>query len=189
MPQINIGSVKRGMKFIIDGDPWEVVEISFRKPGKGAAIYETRIRNLLKGTMVVNRYRSGESLEEADVHRSEGIYSYRDGTGYNFMDNESFEQHALPVEQVEEQMRFILEGMPINLLYWNGQLISITPPQNVVLEVTYTEPAARGDTATNVTKAATLETGAVVQVPAFIAQGNKIKIKADTGEYLERVQS
>jgi elongation factor P len=105
------------------------------------------------------------------------------------MDNESFEQHALPVEQVEDQMRFILEGMPINLLYWNGQLISITPPQNVVLEVTYTEPAARGDTATNVTKPATLETGAVVQVPAFIAQGNKIKIKADTGEYLERVQS
>jgi len=189
MPQINIGSVKKGMKFVVDGDPWEVVEISFRKPGKGAAIYETKLRNLLKGTIVVNRYRSGESLEEADVHRADGIYSYRDGTGYVFMDNETFEQHPLPIEQIEDQMQFIMEGSPVQMLYWNGQLISVTPPSHVTLEVTYTEPAARGDTATNVTKPATVETGAEVQVPAFIDQGNKIKINAETGEYLERVQT
>lgn len=189
MPQISIGSVKKGMKFVIDGDPWEVIEINFRKPGKGAAIYETKLRNLLKGTIVVNRYRSGESLEEADVHRAEGIYSYRDANGYVFMDNNTYEQYTLPAEAVEKRMRFIREGEPVHMLYWNGQLIDVTPPSHVVLEVTYTEPAARGDTATNVTKAATVETGGEVQVPAFIKEGDKIKINAETGEYVERVST
>ena len=189
MPQINIGSVKRGMKFIIDRDPWEVIEISFRKPGKGAAIYETKLRNLLKGTIIVNRYRSGESMEEADVHRADGIYSYRDGNGYVFMDNETYDQNTLPIVQVEERMKFVLEGAPVQMLYWNGQIIDVTPPAHVTLEVTYTEPAARGDTATNVTKPATVESGAEIQVPAFIEQGNKVKINTETGEYVERVKS
>lgn len=189
MPQISIGSVKKGNKFVIEGDPWEVVEISFRKPGKGAAIYETRLRNLLKGTIVTNRYRSGESLEEADVHRADGVYSYRDGANFVFMDNDTYEQHPVPVETCEEKMRFIREGEPVNVLYWNGQVIDVTPPSHVVLAVTYTEPAARGDTATNVTKAATLEVGGDVQVPAFIKEGDKLKINTETGEYVERVST
>jgi len=189
MPQINMGNVKKGTKVVIDDEPWEVVEINFRKPGKGAAIYETKLRNLLKGTIVDNRYRSGDSLEEADVHRTDGIYSYRDGNGYHFMDNETYEQNTLPKEQCEDRMQFIREGEPVSMLYWNGRLIDVTPPSHVVLEISYTEPAARGDTATNVTKPATVETGGEVQVPAFIKEGDKIKINAETGEYIERVST
>lgn len=188
MPSLNMGEVKKGLKVLIDGEPWEVLECSFRKPGKGAAVYTTRLRNLLKGTIVEKRYRSGETLETADVHRSEGQYLYRDANGYIFMDNESFEQHTLPSEAVADRIKFLKEGDTCGMLYWNGQLIDMTPPQQVVLEVTYTEPAAKGDTATNVTKAATVETGAEVQVPAFIAQGDKIKIDLASGSYIERVR-
>ena len=186
MPQISMGDVKKGMKVLLDGDPYEIIECNFRKPGKGQAMYSTKLRNLLKGTILDRTYRSGDSLETADVHRSEGQYLFRDGSGYTFMDNESFEQHALPTDAVEDKMRFLKEGDVCGMLYWNGQVIGMTPPQQVILEVTYTEPAAKGNTATNVTKAAKVETGAEVQVPAFIAQGDRIKIDVATGAYIER---
>jgi len=186
MPSINMGDVKKGLKVLIDNEPYEVVECSFRKPGKGAAVYTTKLRNLLKGTLIDKRYRSGETLESADVHRGEGQYLYRDAAGYTFMDNESFEQYTLPEENVADRIKFLKEGDVCGMLYWNGQLIDMTPPQQVILEVTYTEPAAKGDTATNVTKSATVETGAEVQVPAFIAQGDKIKIDIASGAYVER---
>jgi elongation factor P len=149
-------------------------------------MYSTKLRNLLKGTILDRTYRSGDSLESADVHRSEGQYLYRDAAGYTFMDNETFEQHSLPTDTVEDKMHFLKEGDVVGMLYWNGQVIGMTPPQQVILEVTYTEPAAKGNTATNVTKAATVETGAEVQVPAFISQGEKIKIDVATGAYIER---
>ncbi|MCA9081054.1 MAG: elongation factor P, partial [Planctomycetaceae bacterium] len=109
-----------------------------------------------------------------------------DGTNYIFMDNESFEQVELSADVCGEQMAFVKEGAPCGLLYWNDQLISISPPKHVELEVTYTEPGARGNTATNVTKPATVETGGVVQVPSFIEIGEVIRIAAETGEYLGR---
>jgi elongation factor P len=103
------------------------------------------------------------------------------------MDNASYEQYTLPVESVEERMRFLKEGDKVDLLLYNGNVIDMTPPGHVVLAVTYTEPAARGNTATNVTKAATVETGSEIQVPAFIREGDKVKISTETGEYVERV--
>ncbi len=188
MPQINSSDFKKGLKVLIDGDPYEILECDFRKPGKGQAMYTTKLRNLLKGTILDRTYRSGESLEGADVHRSDGQYLYRDAAGYTFMDNDTFEQFTLPEEAVAEKIKFLKEGDVCGMLYWNGQVIDMTPPQQVVLEVTYTEPAAKGNTATNVTKAATVETGAEVQVPAFISQGEKIKIDVATGNYVERVR-
>lgn len=188
MPQINTGDFKKGIKVILDGEPYEMLEVNFRKPGKGQALYTTRLKNLLKGTMLDRTYKSGESLEAADVHRGQGQYLYRDANGYIFMDNETFEQYSLPEEVCGHQVKFLLENAPVDLLFWNGQVIEMTPPQHVVLEVTYTEPAARGNTATNVTKPATVETGAEVQVPAFINQGEKIKVDAATGSYIERVR-
>ncbi|MCL4113235.1 UNVERIFIED_CONTAM: hypothetical protein GTU68_052585 [Idotea baltica] len=167
-----------------------MLECNFVKPGKGQALYKTRLRNLLKGTILDRTYKSGgESLESADIHRADGVYSYRDSTGFVFMDNESFEQHSLAEDVVANDMRFIQEGTEVSLLYWNGQLISMTPPQQIVLEVTYTEPAAKGNTATNVTKAATVETGAEIQVPAFINAGEKVKIEVESGNYIERVRT
>ncbi len=189
MPQINTGDFKKGIKVIIDNEPYEMLECNFVKPGKGQALYKTKLRNLLKGAILDRTYKSGESLEEADVRKSRGSYSYRDGSNFYFLDNESFEQFALPAEVCENQMRFLQEGSEVDLLFWNDQLISMTPPLQVTLEVTYTEPAAKGNTATNVTKAATVETGAEVQVPAFIEQGNRIKIDLETGSYVERVNN
>lgn len=187
MPAINVGEWKKGIKLEIDNEPWEILEVNFVKPGKGQAIYKTRLRNLLRGTIIDRNYRSGDSLQSADVQKTQGQYSYRDTSGYVFMDNNTYEQYTLPVESVEERMRFLKEGDKVDLLLYNGNVIDMTPPGHVVLEITYTEPAARGNTATNVTKPATVETGAEVQVPAFIRQGDKVKISTETGEYIERV--
>ncbi|MCA9025422.1 MAG: elongation factor P [Planctomycetaceae bacterium] len=187
MATINVGDFRKGMKVLLDGQPCEMLSVEFKKPGKGQAVYTTRIRNLLNGKTYDIKYRSGDSLESADIRNSDGIYSYFDGTDYIFLDNESFEQVGLSGEVCGYQMKFIPENTECGLLYWNGQLIGVTPPKHIVLEVTYTEPAAKGDTATNVTKAATVDVGGEVQVPAFIAQGNRIKIDTESGTYIERV--
>ena len=188
MPQINAGDFRKGAKVVVEGDPYEMIECNFVKPGKGQALYKTRLRNLLKGTLLDRTYKSGDSLEEADVHKSEGQYLYRAGDELIFMDNESFEQYTLTAAQCGDAAKFLLENATVGLMYWNGRIIEMTPPQHVVLEVTYAEPAARGNTATNVSKPATVQTGATVHVPAFINQGDKIKVDARTGSYVERVR-
>ena len=189
MPAINVGEIRKGVKVEIEGDPWEVLECNFVKPGKGQAIYKTKLKNLLKGTIIERNFRSGDSLQSADVQKTQGQYSYRDTAGYVFMDNSTYEQYTLSVESVESRMRFLKEGDKVDLLLYNGNPIDMAPPGHVVLEITYTEPAARGNTATNVTKAATVETGAEIQVPAFIREGDKVKISTETGEYVERVST
>lgn len=188
MPQINTGDFRKGVKVIINGDPFEMIECNFVKPGKGQALYKTRLRNLLKGTILDRTYKSGDSLEGADVHKADGQFTYREGKNLVFMDNETYEQYPLSEETCGDDAKFLLEGMTCGLLYWNDQLIAITPPQHVVMEVTYTEPAARGNTASSLTKPATVETGATVTVPAFVDNGEKIRIDARTGEYIERVR-
>ena len=188
MGTINAGEFKKGIKVIIDGEPYEMLESFFVKPGKGQALYRTKLRNLLKGSQYEKTYRSGDALEAADVHRNDGVYSYRDGDNYVFMDNSNFEQHSLAAEVVNDDMRWLMEGATVGLLYWNGQLISMSPPQQVILKVTYTEPAVRGNTATNVTKPATVETGAEIQVPSFIKEGDNVKIDTESGQYMERIQ-
>lgn len=186
---VAVEKLKKGAKVLVNEEPYEIIDINFRKPGKGQALYTTKLRNLLKGGILDRTYRSGESLDEADVHRSDGSYSYRDGENFYYLDNDTFEQYGLPADVVGEQMTFLMEGAPVQLLFWNGQLISMSPPQQVIMAVTYTEPAAKGDTATNVTKGAQLECGAEVQVPAFIKEGDKVKIDVESGTYLERVSS
>ena len=188
MVQINTGEFRKGVKVTLDGEPYEMLECNFVKPGKGQALYKTKLRNLLKGTTIDRTYKSGDSLQSADVHKGEGQYLYRDANKYIFMDNETFEQNSLSADVCRDQMNFLLEGAVCSLLYWNGQLIDMTPPQHVVLEVVEAEPAAKGNTATNVTKPVKVETGAAVHVPAFVKQGDKIKIDATTGSYIERVR-
>ncbi len=189
MGSISAGEWKKGIKVLIDNEPYEMLEVHFVKPGKGQALYRTKFRNLLKGSLYEKTYRSGDALESADVVRSDGVYSYRDGDSYVFMDNSTFEQHSLPADVVESDMRWLMEGATVHLLFWNGQLITMSPPGQVTLKITYTEPAARGNTATNVTKPATVETGAEIQVPSFIKEGDKVKIDTESGQYMERVQS
>ena len=189
MANISTSDFRKGTKILLDGEPYEMIETTFVKPGKGQALYKTKLRNLLKGTILDRTYRSGDSLEAADVHRGGGSYSYHDGDNFYFLDDETFEQYGLPANICGDQMVFLIEGTAVQLLFWNGQLISMTPPQQVIMEITYTEPAAKGDTATNVTKAATTDCGAEIQVPAFIRQGDKVKIDVESGSYVERVQS
>ncbi|MEQ9412037.1 MAG: elongation factor P [Fuerstiella sp.] len=184
-----VEKLKKGGKVLVNAEPYEIIEINFVKPGKGQALYKTRLRNLLKGGILDRTFRSGDALDEADVHRSDGSYSYRDGENFYYLDNDTFEQYGLPADVVSDQMTFLMEGTPVQLLFWNGQLISMSPPQQVIMAVSYTEPAAKGDTATNVTKGATLECGAEIQVPAFIKEGDRIKIDVESGSYMERVAS
>ena len=188
MGTINAGEFKKGIKVLIDNEPYEMLETFFVKPGKGQALYRTKLRTLLKGSLYEKTYRSGDALEAADVHRNDGVYSYRDGDSYVFMDNTTFEQNSLAAAVVQEEMRWLMEGSTVGLLYWNGQLISMRPPQHVNLKVTYTEPAVRGNTATNVSKPATVETGAEIQVPSFIKEGDNVKIDTESGQYMERIQ-
>ncbi|MHC4878225.1 MAG: elongation factor P [Planctomycetota bacterium] len=188
MPSINAQEFKKGLKVIVEGEPYDMLEVNFVKPGKGQALYKLRLRNLLKGTIINPTLRSGDSLEQADVRKTNGQFLYRDGSGHVFMDNDSYEQYTIATEALGEKANFLLDGATCDLILYNDQLIDIDPPPHVVVEVTYTEPAAKGNTATNVTKPATVETGAEVQVPAFIDQGEKIKVDARTGEYIERAR-
>ncbi|MDG2360406.1 MAG: elongation factor P [Planctomycetaceae bacterium] len=185
---INSSDFKKGLKVLVDGEPYDIIECHFVKPGKGQALYKLKLRNLLKGTIIAPTYRSGDSLEAADVRKSNGQYLYRDGEGFVFMEDESFEQYTITTEKMGDAANFLLDGAKCELLFYNEQLIGVDPPAHVVVEVTYTEPAARGNTTANVTKAATVETGVEVQVPAFIDQGEKIKVDARTGDYIERAK-
>jgi elongation factor P len=185
---INSSDFKKGLKVLVDGEPYDIIECHFVKPGKGQALYKLKLRNLLKGTIIAPTYRSGDSLEAADVRKSNGQYLYRDGEGFVFMEDETFEQYTITTEKMGEAANFLLDGAKCELLFYNDQLIGVDPPAHVIVEVTYTEPAARGNTTANVTKAATVETGVEVQVPAFIDQGEKIKVDARTGDYIERAK-
>jgi elongation factor P len=188
MPQINAGDFRKGVKVIVEGEPYDMLECNFVKPGKGQALYKTRLKHLTKGTILDRTYKSGDSLEAADVNKSEGPFLYKDANGYVFMDNETFEQFTLSEKVVGDDSKFLMDGAICNLLFWNNQLIGMTPPQQVIVKVTYTEPAARGNTASSLTKPATVETGAVVNVPAFIDLGETIKVDTATGQYIERVR-
>jgi elongation factor P len=184
----NVGELRKGLKLQIEGDPFLVVECNFVKPGKGQAMYKLRLRNLIRGTVIDKTYKSGDSVDAADVSEIEAQYLYRSGDKYVFMDNESYEQVELTEEQVGEAKKFIKENMVCSMVLFNNSPISLDAPNHVVLKVEYCEPAVRGNTATGLTKPVTLETGAVITVPAFIAQGDLLKIDTRTEEYLERVK-
>ena len=180
---------RKGIKVKVDGDPYEMIECEFCKPGKGQALYRTKLRHLFKNTVVDRTYKSGDSIDSADVFETSMQYLYRDGDDYVFMHPETFEQPALSPEQLgENNGKWIMEGMNVKMVFYEGQPIGVTLPNHVVVEITYTEPGAKGDTAGNVLKPATVETGAEVGVPLFVNQGEKIRVDTRTGEYIERAK-
>jgi len=180
---------KKGLKVQIDGEPYAMTEMNFRKPGKGAALYECKLRNLVRNTMISKTFRGGETLESADVEEIAAQYLYRQADTFVFMDNKTYEQYELSVEQVEDNWKYLKEGLPCSMLLYNNNPIAMTPPNHVELLVTQCEPGAKGDTATNVTKPAIVETGGEFAVPIFIKEGNVIKIDTRTGGYIERVSN
>lgn len=180
---------RKGLKVQIDGEPYLMVEMNFVKPGKGNALYKCKLRSLTRGTVLDRTYKGGDELESADVEEIEVQFLYRQVDMFYFMDNVSFEQYELSAEQVDEAWKYLKDGMTCTMMLFNGVPITMSPPNHVELLVTECEPGAKGDTATNVTKPAKVETGAEFIVPGFIKEGNVIKVDTRTGEYVERVSN
>lgn len=189
MAGYNTSDFRKGLKVQIDGEPYLMIECNFVKPGKGAALYKCKLRNLVKNTVLDRTYKDGSSLDEADVTEIESQYLYRQGKNFVFMDNESYEQYELTEDQVGDAWKFLKEGTNCQMMLFNETPISITPPNHVILKIEYCEPSIRGNTATNVTKPVKLETGAEILCPAFVEPEGYIKVDTRTGQYVERVKS
>lgn len=179
--------IKKGLKFKMDGAPWNVIEFLFVKPGKGTAFTRTKLRNLVTGQIIERNFRTGETFEEVDVENRAVTYMYNDGDHYYFLDSESFEQHPVLESALGDATKWLQDNMPCDILFYEGRPISIDLPNYVELEITYCEPAVKGDTANNATKQATVSTGATVLVPLFVENGTTIKIDTRTGEYCGRI--
>jgi elongation factor P len=185
----NTSDFRKGLKVQIDGDPYLIIECNFVKPGKGNAFYKCKLRNLIRNSMLDRTYKGGETLESADVEEIGVQYLYRQGDTFVFMDNDTYEQYELSADQVDESWKYLKENLNCSMVLYNGNPITLTPPNHVELTVEYCEPAVKGNTATNVTKPCKMETGAEFQCPAFIGIGNVLKIDTRTGSYVERVKT
>jgi elongation factor P len=181
--------IRNGMCLELNSDTWTIVEFQHVKPGKGAAFVRTKIKSLTTGRVLDHTFSAGHKVEEVRVERRKFQYLYNDDMGYHFMNTETFEQLALP-EELIDRTDLLKEGMEVDVLYHavKDEPLTMEMPQYVIMEITYTEPGVKGDTATNTLKPATVETGAEVRVPLFINQGDVIKVDTRTGAYVERVK-
>ena len=183
---LTAGDFRNGITFDMDGQVFQVIEFQHVKPGKGAAFVRTKFKNVITGAVVEKSFNPTDKFENAFIERKEYEYLYNDGELYYFMDSETYEQIPLDASKLGDNFKFVKENDIVKLMSYKGNVFSVEPPMFVTLEITETEPGVKGDTATNVTKAATLETGAVIKVPIFINEGEKVKIDTRTGEYMER---
>ncbi|MBQ7406269.1 MAG: elongation factor P [Clostridia bacterium] len=183
---LTAGDFKNGVTFEKDGQVCQVIEFQHVKPGKGAAFVRTKYKNVVTGAIREESFNPTAKFENAVIERRDLEYLYNDGDLYYFMDQETYEQIPLNAEKLGDNFKFVKENTVCRICSFKGNVFSVEPPTFVVLAVTETEPGVRGDTATNVTKAATLETGAVIKVPIFINEGDLLRIDTRTGEYLER---
>lgn len=180
--------IRKGLKVLIDGAPYTVVEHQFVKPGKGQAFTRTKLKNVITGSVIERTFKSGERLAPADVETRDMQYLYAEGDASVFMDTQTYDQMNIDAEVVGDRKYYLLDGMVCEVLLYQGRPIEITPPNFVELEVTETEPGYKGDTTTNIMKPATMQTGLVVQVPPFVDTGEVLKIDTRTGTYVERVK-
>lgn len=183
---ISAGDFRKGMTFEINGEPVVVIDFQHVKPGKGAAFVRTKYKSLLSGATRETTFSPSEKFPKAHIETKEMQYLYSDGDLYYFMDNETYDQIPLPHELVEDSIKYIKENDNVMLKFYKGKCFVVEAPNFVILEVTETEPGVKGDTASNVTKKAVLETGAVVNVPLFVNEGDKVKVDTRTDEYLSR---
>lgn len=188
MGVVSTNEFRKRMKIMLDNQPCMIVENEFVKPGKGQAFNRVRLKNLITGRQLEKTFKSGDSFEEADITNTTMQFLYTDGVNYTFMDNKSFEQVEIDKESMDGADKWLLENTECDISFWGDKAISVTPPVFMDLTIIYTEPAVKGDTSNNVTKAAKVETGAEVQIPLFIAQGDRVKIDTRTGEYVERAK-
>jgi len=178
---------KNGLKIVLDGVPFTITYFQHVKPGKGGAFVRTKVKNLKTGRVLDRTFRSGEKIEEADTVDRKMQYLYPDGDQFVFMDTKDYEQIPFTREQVGAAMKYLTENLDVSVLFWNGKPLTIELPSFIEAKVAKCEPGLKGDTASGATKPATLEPGAVVQVPLFIKEGEVIRVDTRTGAYVERV--
>jgi elongation factor P len=183
-----VADLKKGLKITLDGDPYLVIAFDFTKPGKGQALYRTKMRNMINGTILDRTYRSGETFEPAHLEERQMEYLYKEGTHYHFMDQQTYEQVIMEEETIGDSKNYLLENIKVDVLLFGEKAIGVTLPNFVNLRVTQTDPWAKGDTSGNDSKPATVETGYILRVPPFIEEGELITIDTRTGEYSTRVK-
>lgn len=188
MATYSTNEFRSGLKVMLEGDPCTILENEFVKPGKGQAFNRVRLRNLKTGRVWERTFKSGESIEAADVIDTDMQYLYNDGSFWHFMEPESYEQYAAGDAAVGDAAQWLKEQDTCIITLWNGDPLAVTPPNFVELEITETDPGIKGDTASGGSKPATLSTGAVVKVPLFVNQGEVIRVDTRTGEYVSRVK-
>ncbi|TDO08658.1 MULTISPECIES: elongation factor P [Halomonas] len=187
MANYSTNEFKGGLKVMLDGDPCSIVENELVKPGKGQAFNRVKLRNLMTGRVLEHTFKSGDSLEAADVVELEMEYLYTDGDMWYFMKTDgSFEQYAVDKKALGDTEKWLKEQVPYTVTLWNDNVINVTPPNFIELEVVETDPGLKGDTAQGGTKPATLSSGAVVRVPLFINEGEVLKVDTRSGEYVSR---
>ena len=183
---VSAGDFRNGVTFEMDGNVYQIIEFQHVKPGKGAAFVRAKIRNVIAGSVVERTFNPNDKYPTANIERKEMSFSYSDGDLFYFMDPESFELVPVNKDDVGDNLKFVKEEMVCKILSYKGKIFGIEPPTFVELQVTETEPGFKGNTATNATKPAKLETGAEIRVPLFINEGDMIRIDTRTGEYMER---
>ncbi len=186
MEVVIAGDFRNGVTFEMEGKVVQVIEFQHVKPGKGAAFVRTKLKDVINGAVIEKTFNPTDKFEGAYIERRDMEYLYTDGDLYYFMDPETYEQMPLDANKLGDNFKFVKENTTCKIVSYKGNVFSVEPPVFVTLEVTETEPGVRGDTATNVTKAATLETGAIVRVPIFVNTGDLIRVDTRVGEYLER---
>ena len=188
MASYSTNQFKSGLKIMLDGDPFSIIENDIVKPGKGQAFNRIKVKNLKSGRVIEKTYKSGESVEAADVVESEMEFSYSDGEVWTFMNTETFEQLSAPKVAMGDTVKWLKGQETCTVTLWNNEPIAVVPPNFAILNIAETDPGVRGDTASGGTKPAILETGAVVKVPLFIEEDDLLKIDTRTGEYVSRAK-
>jgi len=183
---ISAGDFRNGVTFEMEGKVYQIIEFQHVKPGKGAAFVRTKIRDVIAGSVVERTFSPTDKFPTAYIERKDMEYSYNDGDLYYFMDPESFELEPISASDLSDNFKFVKENMVCKILSYKGKVFGVEPPTFVTLQVTQTDPGFKGDTATNATKPATLETGAEIKVPLFIDEGEMINVDTRTGEYMSR---
>jgi elongation factor P len=183
---ISSNDFRPGVSIELDGSVWRVIEFLHVKPGKGSAFVRTKLKNVQTGSVLERNFRAGETVPQAVIEKSTMQHTYKDGDDYVFMDMETYEEGRLSSKQIGDRVKYLKEGMEVNVVRWNEQVMEVELPNSVVLEVTQTDPGVKGDTATGGTKPAIVETGAQVMVPLFITTGERIKVDTRTDSYLGR---
>lgn len=183
---ISSNDFRPGTTIELEGNVWRVVEFLHVKPGKGSAFVRTKLKNAQTGSVLEKNFRAGEMVPQANLEKSTMQHTYKEGEQFVFMDMETYEEARLNPEQIGERVKYLKEGMEVNVVRWGNQVLEVELPNSVVLEVTQTDPGVKGDTATGGTKPAIVETGAQVMVPLFISIGERIKVDTRTDSYLGR---